>query len=194
MNTHSPFEPGYIGNSDSGAVAVLDATFPHELLADAGVPADVLDRMASSFTDDLTADERLEAVRTIESLTPDGLTEFAREIIDEAARRDAYDALSPEEQAALTALSAEDADALRALTPEDRAALTAPAEAEAADEDPADPVGDVPGGKVADVIDWVGGDRGRAETALAVEENRDRPRQTLIVALEQLLTAGPPSE
>lgn len=46
----------------------------------------------------------------------------------------------------------------------------------------------VPDGTVADVLEWVGQDRERAERALAVEEAQDSPRTTLTEPLERLLT------
>ena len=42
-----------------------------------------------------------------------------------------------------------------------------------------------PDGKVDDVLAWVGGDRTRAEQALAAERERDKPRGTLVEALRR---------
>lgn len=42
-----------------------------------------------------------------------------------------------------------------------------------------------PDGKVDEVLDWVGGDRARAEQALAAERGRDKPRGTLVDALRR---------
>lgn len=42
-----------------------------------------------------------------------------------------------------------------------------------------------PDGKVDDVLGWVGGDRQRAEQALAAERDRDKPRATLVDALRR---------
>lgn len=54
---------------------------------------------------------------------------------------------------------------------------------------------DVPNGTVEEVLAWVGNDRGRAETALAVEDTRDRPRAGVVTPLTQLLNDEPtPSE
>jgi len=44
----------------------------------------------------------------------------------------------------------------------------------------------VPDGSVDVVLTWVGGDKGRAGRALAVENGRPAPRSTLVVALEKL--------
>jgi hypothetical protein len=54
-----------------------------------------------------------------------------------------------------------------------------------------EPVGDldgdgVPDGGVVEVLGWVGGDRGKAGAALVAETVRDKPRSTLIAALERL--------
>lgn len=64
------------------------------------------------------------------------------------------------------------------LTDEDEAALAA-ATLEAA-------AGEVLAEKVPVVLEWVGGDPARAAAALAVETARDRPRSTLVAALEAL--------
>lgn len=45
----------------------------------------------------------------------------------------------------------------------------------------------VPGGSVADVMDWVGDDVERAQAALDVEQAKDKPRSTLVAQLEGLL-------
>lgn len=45
----------------------------------------------------------------------------------------------------------------------------------------------VPDGPAEDVINWVGGDRARAERALAVEQASESPRKTLTDKLAKLL-------
>lgn len=54
--------------------------------------------------------------------------------------------------------------------------------------DPALTDGDtaVPAGSVADVADWVGSDRDRAEQALAAELGREKPRTTLVDSLNRV--------
>jgi hypothetical protein len=42
---------------------------------------------------------------------------------------------------------------------------------------------------VAKVLEWVGEDRARADEALAAEKYKEKPRATLVKALEQLLAA-----
>lgn len=46
--------------------------------------------------------------------------------------------------------------------------------------------GEVPDGSADDVLTWVGEDLERAAEALAVEENREHPRSTLIAKLRKL--------
>lgn len=58
-------------------------------------------------------------------------------------------------------------------------------------DDPAEPVGDldgdgVPDGNAKEVLDWVGEDRDRAGAALVAETARDKPRSTLVAALEKV--------
>jgi len=55
----------------------------------------------------------------------------------------------------------------------------------------AEPVGDldgdgVPDGTAAEVLEWVGDDPDRAAAALKAEGERDKPRTTLVSALEKL--------
>jgi hypothetical protein len=69
--------------------------------------------------------------------------------------------------------------------------LAASAVAEEGPEEVA-PVGDadgdgVPDGAVAEVLDWVGDDSDRAVRAIEAEEVREKPRTTLISALEKLI-------
>lgn len=45
---------------------------------------------------------------------------------------------------------------------------------------------DVPDGSVQDVLDWVGDDKAKAKKALAVEDDRDEPRSTLVDRLVAL--------
>lgn len=56
-----------------------------------------------------------------------------------------------------------------------------------APESPADP-DEVPAGSVAVVLAWVGEDRDRAMRALEAENAADKPRTTLVTALEALAT------
>lgn len=189
MNTHSPFEPGYIGNADpAGAVAVVDAMFPRDRLAAAGAPEDMLEQMSTTF-DAMAPDGRVEAARAFDALSDDELAQSVPTLVENFQRAAAYDALSDEDKAALEALSLEDLAALDALTDADREALAAPA-VDAEDDSSVESVGEVPGGPVAAVIEWVGSDPARAETALSVEQARAKPRQKLIVALEQLLATA----
>lgn len=56
---------------------------------------------------------------------------------------------------------------------------------------PTEQVGDldgdgVPDGNAKEVLDWVGEDRDRAAAALVAEATRDKPRSTLVAALEKL--------
>jgi hypothetical protein len=53
------------------------------------------------------------------------------------------------------------------------------------EQEPADPDA-VPDGTVDEVLAWVGDDPDRAGRALAVEQDRDRPRSTLVDALTKL--------
>lgn len=46
----------------------------------------------------------------------------------------------------------------------------------------------VPDGNVEDVMKWVGGNYDRAEIALLDEQEKDKPRRTLIDRLEKLLS------
>lgn len=46
---------------------------------------------------------------------------------------------------------------------------------------------ELPTGSVAVVLDWVGDDRDRAVEALAAERAQDKPRKSLVAALEALL-------
>jgi hypothetical protein len=52
----------------------------------------------------------------------------------------------------------------------------------------------VPDGTAKDVTDWVGDDPDRAVLALAFEQARDKPRTTLVAALEKLIQPPPPIE
>lgn len=59
------------------------------------------------------------------------------------------------------------------------------------DDDPEGPGVDVDGdgvpeGNAAQILDWVGADTNRAGAALQAEHGRDKPRTTLIAALERL--------
>lgn len=176
MNTHSPFEPGYIGNGTAGAVGVLDQTltFPDERFAAAGASPEELARMRADFNE-LDIDTQRDVIAHLVDLPDDdltaGLDSFRRAWADEAA----YDALSDEDKAALAALSEDDLAALQ----EPPAAVTGVV---APDE--------VPDGTVESVLEWVNGDAGRAETALAVEETRDQPRTTLTAALLKIANPG----
>ena len=49
-----------------------------------------------------------------------------------------------------------------------------------------DVVDHVPDGKVEDVLAWVGDDQERAARALVAEQNRDKPRSTLVDQLTML--------
>lgn len=61
---------------------------------------------------------------------------------------------------------------------------------EPVDTAPAEEVEDeVPNAKAEVVLDWVSQDQERATRALAAEQARDKPRSTLIAALEQLAQA-----
>lgn len=62
--------------------------------------------------------------------------------------------------------------------------LDAPAEA------PVDPDA-VPDGTVQQVLDWVGEDQAKAVKALEVEQAAERPRSTLVDALQKLATPTP---
>jgi hypothetical protein len=69
--------------------------------------------------------------------------------------------------------------------------LAGGAPVEAIEATDAPPVGDldgdtVPDGAAAEVLTWVGDDPTRAATALTAEQQRERPRTTLITALEKL--------
>lgn len=55
---------------------------------------------------------------------------------------------------------------------------------------PPNPDAAVPDGSIATVIDWVQGDAGLAELALAAENRRDKPRTTLVAQLEELLATS----
>lgn len=71
-------------------------------------------------------------------------------------------------------------------------ATTIPADVEILDAEPTaepddEPDGDtVPDGTAQDVLSWVGDDKDRAAQALEAEHGRDKPRSTLIAALEKL--------
>lgn len=52
---------------------------------------------------------------------------------------------------------------------------------------PLDPVPGVPGGTIPDVLDWVGADPSRAQAALDAEEQRDRPRTSLLDTLQKIV-------
>jgi hypothetical protein len=58
----------------------------------------------------------------------------------------------------------------------------------AANPEPAADPDTVPSGTAATVLDWVGDDPERAVRALDVENAADRPRTTLVAALEALAT------
>lgn len=68
-------------------------------------------------------------------------------------------------------------------------AVSAPPEVQP--DESGEPVGDldgdgVPDGTAAEVLEWVGDDRDRAGAALLAETARDKPRTTLVAALEKL--------
>lgn len=49
--------------------------------------------------------------------------------------------------------------------------------------------GEVPDGSAREVLEWVDGDPGRARAAIAAENRRERPRVTLLGALESIADA-----
>jgi hypothetical protein len=49
----------------------------------------------------------------------------------------------------------------------------------------------VPDGTAADVLAWVGEDRGRARQALTVEQARPKPRTSLVAKLDKIAGAVP---
>jgi len=61
-----------------------------------------------------------------------------------------------------------------------------------ADDDPDGPTVDtdgdgVPEGSARQILEWVGDDHDRAAQALAAEERREKPRTTLVAALEKVV-------
>jgi hypothetical protein len=52
----------------------------------------------------------------------------------------------------------------------------------------------VPDGTAKDVTDWVGDNPDRAVLALTAEHARDKPRTTVVAALEKLIQPAPPTE
>lgn len=46
---------------------------------------------------------------------------------------------------------------------------------------------EVPNGTIREIEDWVGEDQVRAQTAIGVEESREKPRTTLLTTLRSLL-------
>lgn len=53
--------------------------------------------------------------------------------------------------------------------------------------EPAADTDDVPDGVMADVLEWVGEDADRARAALEAEQQREKPRATLVSTLELML-------
>lgn len=50
--------------------------------------------------------------------------------------------------------------------------------------------GGVPDGTVAEIVEWIGGDPGRAEAALSAERGREKPRAGVVSIAESIIGAG----
>lgn len=189
MQDHSPFEPGYVGNSDpGGAVAVLDVTFPRERLLGAGASEELVDRLTSDF-DLLDHAVRRQAITALEGLNDDELVDALAEAEERYEQQDAYDALSDDDRAAFEALSEEDQAQLVELTDEERAELAErvePPAAEGADK----PWQDL---TVDEVLAAVAGDREQAVIAIVAEQKSGAPREDLLEQLNAIV-AAPPAE
>lgn len=46
---------------------------------------------------------------------------------------------------------------------------------------------EVPTGSVSEILEWVGEDKDRASSALALETSKDKPRKSLVTSLEELI-------